>query len=762
MLATITPLPGHAVFLLLVQLALLLLAARAGAELARRVGLPAVVGELAAGIVLGPSVIGHYAPEAFRLVFPAESAQFHLLETVGTLGMVLLLLLTGLETDLRLLRNLGRAALVASAMGMLVPFAFGFGLGMFMPDEYLAQPDQRVLFSAFLATAMAISAMPVIAKILMDLDLTRRNIGLVILSAGVVDDTAGWLILSVIAGAAKAGGAVELGGVAITIALMFAFLAVVAFVLYPALKLVFRVVARFKTDDSDLVLIVVVTLLCAAVTEWIGVHAVFGAFICGTALRQVTHLREEAVHRLESFVFAILAPVFFGIVGLKVDLWMLGQSGGGTMLGIVLGVACGGKLIGCTIGGLWGGMQFGEALAIAVAMNARGAMELVVATIGLSLGILNPQMFSIIVVVAIVTSFMAPLGLRLAMRLVRMTEDEAKRILAEETRGAFDVARLRALVPTAGGPNAIEAARIALTLCRRSESPVHVLFVDVASRWWQRPLFFLRKPKTGHGLEAHTDAIRQMATGATEPKFRRVTATSVGEAILDEARRGFDVVLIGATGEGLALGGKILEDIVAQAPCHVAIARAGRPSSVRRVLVPVDGSVVSRVAVEFAITYCEQASAELVVAMLLDRAQAPADVPLGAARQATPVAGTTLVRAPLELPAASPAAPVPERGGAATYYGLGTLELSPREELERISPLFKVTSVQAQVLHLQHDASQSAILQEIEGRDYELVVLGVENRAIRHRMFFGYENERLIRKATTGVVVVIPNLGRLK
>ena len=141
--------------------------------------------------MLGPSVLGHFAPATFLAVFPHESEQYHLLEVVGSLGMVLLLLLTGLETDLRLLKNLGRAALIASAMGMVVPFATGYALGLFMPDSYLAHPDHRLLFSAFLATAMSISAMPVIAKILMDLDLTRRNIGLVILSAGVVDDTVG-------------------------------------------------------------------------------------------------------------------------------------------------------------------------------------------------------------------------------------------------------------------------------------------------------------------------------------------------------------------------------------------------------------------------------------------------------------------------------------------------------------------------------------------------------------------------------------------
>ena len=184
-------LSGHSVFLLLVQLALLVAVARIGAEIAKRLGLPAVVGELSAGIALGPTLLGHYFPHAFAAIFPPDTEQFHLLDAFGTVGMSLLLLLTGLETDLRLLRNLGRAALIASVMGMVLPFGLGFGLGYFMPAEYLADPNSRMLFSLFLATAMSISAMPVIAKILIDLDLTKRNIGLVILSAGVVDDTVG-------------------------------------------------------------------------------------------------------------------------------------------------------------------------------------------------------------------------------------------------------------------------------------------------------------------------------------------------------------------------------------------------------------------------------------------------------------------------------------------------------------------------------------------------------------------------------------------
>src|SRR6185369_14217353 len=264
MVETIKPLGGHSVLLLLVQLALLIAVARLGAELAKRVGLPAVVGELAGGIALGPTVLGHYFPGAFAAIFPPNAEQFHLLDAFGSVGMTLLLLLTGLETDLRLLRNLGRAAFIASVMGMVLPFGLGFGLGYVTPAAYLTDPSSRILFSLFLATAMSISAMPVIAKILIDLDLTKRNIGLVILSAGVVDDTVGWLILSLIAAAAT-HGVVHIQDLGLTVLYLTVFILVAIFILYPVLRVGVRLTTEFfKASDSDLVLVIVPTFLCAA------------------------------------------------------------------------------------------------------------------------------------------------------------------------------------------------------------------------------------------------------------------------------------------------------------------------------------------------------------------------------------------------------------------------------------------------------------------------------------------------------------------
>jgi Kef-type K+ transport system membrane component KefB len=701
--------------LLLIQIALLLTVARFGSELAKRVGLPAVVGELASGIALGPSLFGRFMPSAFAAVFPPDVEQFHLLDVVGNLGMVLLLLLTGLETDLRLLRSLGRAASIASVLGMAIPFASGFGLGMLMPDAYVAQPDHRMLFSLFMATAMSISAMPVIAKILMDLGLTKRNIGLVIVSAGVVDDTAGWLVLSLIAGAATKG-VVRIADLGKTVLGMVGFIAAVFLVVYPITRRLMGFVREMRTKDSDFVLIVVMALLCGAVTEHIGVHAVFGAFVAGTMLRQVPRLAHESVERLESFVFSILAPVFFGIVGLKVNLWAMGSP---AMVAIVLGVACAGKLIGCSLGAWWGGLRLWESLSIAVAMNARGAMGLVVATIGLSLGILNQQTYSIIVVVAIVTSFMAPIGLRFTVPRVLMTEDEAQRIAESQSKLAFDIGKIRALLPTAGGEPSLGAAILTGALTKRSGNAIEVLHVGTSASLWQRVTRRFRQPE--RAIEDHLKAIKDLAVRAD---VRRVSTNDVPGAILDAARKGFDLLVLGAKDMGSAL----LADVVEGAPCHVVIFRAYEAPSkaYHRILVPIEGGAVSRVALEVAVRYAEAYEAELTLALMEQRPRAVSIVE--------------------------------PRGSDPSIPDMGPVSTS---DLERMSGVFRTSKLRPEILRLGFDPTGSALGQAVERGGYDLVIVGAENRAIQHRLFFGYETERLLRKSALPIAIVVPNMAKL-
>jgi Kef-type K+ transport system membrane component KefB/nucleotide-binding universal stress UspA family protein len=716
------PISGHSVFLLLVQVALLVGVARIGAELFKRLGLPAVIGELGAGILLGPSAFGRLAPSSFLAVFPRQVEQFHLLEVVGTLGMTFLLLMTGLETDVKLVRNLGRAALITSATGMLLPFGLGFALGIFMPPQYLADPQNRIIFSLFLATTMSISAMPVIAKILVDLDLTKRNIGLVILSAGVVDDTAGWLILSLIAGAATQGS-VRVADLGLTLLYLGVFLVGAAFVVYPLARWLMRVtVERFRVPDSDLVLIVVLTLLAAAVTERIGIHAVFGAFVMGLVLHQVPRMRKETVARLESFVLGVLSPVFFGIVGLRVD---LGALSGGRMFLVVLGVACLGKLVGCGAGALWGGFRFWEAASLAVAMNARGAMGIVAATIGLELGILDSQMFSIIVMMAIVTSFMAPLGLRLTMPRVRMTADEQQRISAAESVGLIDRDHVRVLIPTGGGAGAPLLAPLAFGLARRSDAPVTLLSVESRTTMRMRlARLFRRVPQ--RDVKQQLETWRHADTGNLPPEVGMVVAASIARGVCEAATaRGTDIVLL-ATAHESTVGGPLIEEIEAAAPCHVAILRAREAAQTyRRIFVPVDGSVASRLAVEFAHRYAENVGAELTLAVLTERR--------------------------------------PQAAAYADVSGTHALELgvTSAEDLDRISVVFRTSQIRPTVLPLAYDPFSSAVTNEARTGKYDLVVLGAENRAIQHRLFFGYDNERLIRATPVPVIVVVPSLGRL-
>ncbi len=736
----IAPLQGHSILLVFLQLCALLVVARLGSEFVRRLGLPTVVGELAAGILLGPTVFGHFFPDAFLALFPRDSHQFHLLEIISWLGMVLLLLLTGIETDVRLMRNLGRAALAASVFGMIVPFGFGFGLGWWMPERYLAVPEQRTLFAFFLATALSISAMPVIAKILLDLDLTRRNIGVVILSAGVVDDTTGWLILSLIAGAATKG-APNLQDFAISIGGTLGFVILMAVVVYPLLRFGFRIANDwFESKDTDLVLMLVVTLLCAAATDALGVHAVFGAFVAGCVIRQVPRIRERTLHQLETFTFSVFAPIFFGMVGLRVNLWKLGDP---TVLFLVLGVATAGKLVGCTAGSLLGGLRFGESLSIAVAMNARGAMELVVATIGLSLGILNQEMFSIVVMVAIVTSFMAPLLLRLTMRLVRVTDEEAERIAAETAKGLFDPAKLRVLVPTAGGPNALAAADLGLRIARRSAHPLTMLYVERKTGLMDWLLRLVSTSLEGRNVAAQLDEIRRHALEARmeAPETRRVSKRDVPDAINGEAAKGYNLILIGASDTRSGVHGEKLERLVAEAPCHVVIVKnvSDAPGPYQHLLVPVDGAFYSRTALEFAIRYAEGVGngADVTIALITEaESSGPSMAPLIASRN-TPAA---------------------QAGSRATSVMLMVEALAKEGGLEKLSPVFKATKVKTHVIVRKATGGGHPLLSETRSGRYDLIVLGAERRAIHYRLFFGYETERLLEQCPVTTALVVPRI----
>jgi Kef-type K+ transport system membrane component KefB len=409
---------------LLLQLVVILGVARGLGEMLRRIGQPPVVGELAAGILLGPTVLARVAPGVHAWLFPGTGLQQHLLETVAFLGLIFLLLLSGIEVDTRVLRQLGWAATLVAALGFLVPFALGAWAGWTAPADFIGPKANRVLLTLFLGTALGITALPVIAKILLDLNAMRRNVGVTILGAAMAQDLVGWTLLFVIVKLAQEGGwqPVPLVQVGATVGL---FLWAAYRLGRPVLRWVLELVdERMKLEYATLTTVALFTFFYAAITQAIGIHAVFGAFLAGVTVARSRGLRPQTRETVREFSLAVFTPVFFCTVGLQVDLFAVERWG---FFGWVLLLAVAGKVAGATLGGMLGRMRAFESFAIGVGMNARGAMELVLGVVGYTQGLISRELFSIIVLLAMVTSIMTPPLMRQCLRRLPMSAEEELR-----------------------------------------------------------------------------------------------------------------------------------------------------------------------------------------------------------------------------------------------------------------------------------------------------------------------------------------------
>jgi Kef-type K+ transport system membrane component KefB len=403
----------HQLFLFMAEVAVLFLAARIGGEIAARIGIPLHVGELVVGMLLGPSLLGWVWPEAFEAVFPKDVLQRGLLDIFSWTGIVFLVLIGGLETRLGILRRARGAVLGGWLGGFWLPFVAGFGLGMVFPDSLVPSGIDRPVFALFLATAMSISAVPVIARILMDLDLYKTRIGMVILSSAIADDTIGWVVLAVVAGFASGG--VDTGSVIWTIFLTGAFL-IASFTLGKKfVRKAMRFSAHLRMPYPQVSMMLLMVFAFGAITQAIGVHLVLGSFVAAILIGRIPSVDKTATDAVRQVGMGFFVPFFFAYTGIKVDLTSLhGSALTFTIFAVV--VACLGKVIGGSVGARLGGLPKWEAIAVGVGLNARGAMELVIAAIGLSIGVLNEASYAIIVLIAVLTTVMAAPLLKFCVR----------------------------------------------------------------------------------------------------------------------------------------------------------------------------------------------------------------------------------------------------------------------------------------------------------------------------------------------------------
>jgi Kef-type K+ transport system membrane component KefB len=417
---------------LLIQLAIIIAAARIFAWLFRRIGQPAVVGEVVAGLVLGPSVFGALAPAWFAATFrpvighlQADASDLLLsrvLTALAQIGLVLLLFLIGIEFDFGHLRRHGRIALGISLAGILLPFGLGVGLGLLIHPSLA--PDVPVLgFVLFLGTALSITAIPVLGRIMMELGITRTRMATITISAAAIGDAVGWVLLATVAAMTKS--AFEPMRTAGMVAATIGFALFMAFVARPFLAVFARralAAGNGEVGIDYLSALLVLLLLCSIVTNLIGIFAIFGAFLLGATLSGEHAFREAINRRLRDFVTCFFLPVFFAYTGLRTNIGALDTWQLWLVAAAVSAAAVAGKVGGCALAAWASGMSPREGACVGILMNTRGLMELIVINVGKDLGVIPDSVFSMLVLMAVVTTFMTT---PLLVRLARGTEIEA-------------------------------------------------------------------------------------------------------------------------------------------------------------------------------------------------------------------------------------------------------------------------------------------------------------------------------------------------
>ena len=695
----------------LVQLTLLLLVSRTLGDLMKRLGQAPVIGELLAGVVVGPSVLGNLAPGVFAALLGGDPMSRHLLEAFAWTGAILLLLYIGLETDLDLLRGQGRPAACVSVCGMVIPFGAGLVLGVMLPAQYLAAPNQRLIFALFMGVAIAISAVPVIAKILIELGLMRRELGMLILAAGLIDDTTGWLLLSLVAGLAS-GRALSPASVGLLLAEAAAF---IAFCYFIGVRLVIWLMRwvddRGAAEHGKFSAMVLVAFVCAIVTQAIGLHAVFGAFVAGLMMSRAPRVRTRDRAEIEAVTMGLMAPVFFAYSGLQANLSALGSP---YVPLIVLGVACTAKISGALLGGKLGGLEFREALAVAFGMNARGGMEIILALLGLSLGVLTPAMYTVIVAVAVITSVMTPPLLTWALSGVSRRPGDAERAERDRimARLPLRTAGAKLLVLSGGGPHAELATHLAATLAKSAEASVTVFHAAA------------KDSNNGAGAAAAFDAqfahLKEIATaaGAANVYQRTGSGESILEAILQESERGYDAIFAGASkvhGHAV-LGGDVLRGLLGAVRAPVVIAsNAGAAMPARKLLVPVSGASFARLGAAVGMLYAHAAGTETTALYV---------------RQRSILDWRTLTA-----------------GGASG--GEGEDAVGEIRELAEQLELKIATRIETGV------NAESVILRTLKDGEFDLLMMGALFRSAEERLYFGSRVDHILRRAGCAVAVVV-------
>ena len=389
--------------LLILQIGTILIVARLVGWLFGKLHQPRVVGEMLAGILLGPSLLGWLAPNISSAVFPTDSLGH--LNSLSQIGLLIFMFLVGLELDLGHLRELGRAAVMTSQVSIIVPFILGATFAMYLYPR-LSDPSVSFTgFALFMGAAMSVTAFPVLARILTENDMLRTRVGSVAIACAAVDDVTAWCLLAGITVIVRSSN-LDLP-VWLTVSGLGVFVLLMGLVVRPALRRLEMVYEKRGNLTQDLIAIILLVVLASGwTTETLGVHALFGAFLAGVVMPRHGKLSTELSQRFEALIVVLLLPIYFALTGLRSSIFLISDGTMWVYCAVIIVLAVAGKLGGSMLSARLNGMSWRESAAVGVLMNTRGLVELVILNIGLDLGILSPALFSIMVLMALVTTLM--------------------------------------------------------------------------------------------------------------------------------------------------------------------------------------------------------------------------------------------------------------------------------------------------------------------------------------------------------------------
>jgi len=393
---------SHPVGLILAQIITILIVSRIFAFIFHKIHQPSVIGEIIAGIALGPSLLGVISPEFSATLFPESSLGN--LNLLSQIGLILFMFMVGIELDIQVIRNKVKDAIVVSNAGIIIPFTLGLALAYFIYEHFAPRNVPFLSFGLFLGLAMSITAFPVLARIVQERGLHRTRIGNLVITCAAADDITAWCLLAAIIAIAKAGSFISSLYIII---LAIVYVIIMIKIVRPFLKRVGDIHDSRENMSKQVVAIFFLTLLISSyTTEIIGIHALFGAFLAGTIMPENAKFRNTFIQKIEDVALVLLLPLFFVFTGLRTQIGLLNDQYLWKVTGLIILVAIVGKFVGSALASRIMGQNWRDSLTIGALMNTRGLMELVVLNIGYDLGILSPEVFSMMVIMALVTTFM--------------------------------------------------------------------------------------------------------------------------------------------------------------------------------------------------------------------------------------------------------------------------------------------------------------------------------------------------------------------